>query len=415
MKNRKKIIIISIISFILLLSLIVGGYFLYININGESKYLNIKLNGKKEIKINFGEEYKDEGAKASYKNKDITKDIKVKNNLDLKKIGSYTYTYEIKYKNQKKKIERNVKVVDEVSPELKLNGDSEVVVYIGNNYEEKGSTAIDNYDGDLTEKIETTGSVDNNKIGEYTITYKVVDSSKNETVVERKIKVMEKPKVEQKIAVLNYHFFYETDEENENLCGKQSICLKMDRFRQQLKWLNDNGYKTLTMKEFVSWMYGEIDVPEKSVLITIDDGAYGTGAHNGNHLIPALEEYKIHATLFLITGWWDISNYQSPYLEVESHTNDLHTSGGCNATCVGYDRLVADLNKSIEITKSKEAFCFPFYDSSSEAIRAVRDVGFKVAFVGGNRKASRKDDKYRIPRYPIHDSTTLQQFKNMVN
>ena len=191
----------------------------------------------------------------------------------------------------------------------------------------------------------------------------------------------------------------------------------MDRFREQLKWLNDNGYTTLTMKQFVSWMYGEIDVPEKSVLITIDDGALGTGSHNGNYLIPALEEYKIHATLFLITGWWDISNYQSPYLEVESHTHDLHVSGDCGRyklNCISHDELLADLNKSIEVTKSKEAFCFPFYDYTNNSINTVKEAGFKVAFIGGNRKASRSDDKYKIPRYVIYDSTSLQSFINMV-
>ena len=189
----------------------------------------------------------------------------------------------------------------------------------------------------------------------------------------------------------------------------------MDTFRKHLKYLNDNGYKTLTMKEFVDWMYGKIEIPKKSVLITIDDGAYGTGNHNGNHLIPALEEYKVHATLFLITGWWDIANYQSPYLEVESHTHDLHTSGGCNATCIGYNGLMEDLKKSISVTKSTQAFCFPFYDYSNEAIRAVKEAGFKVAFTKGNRKASRKDDKYKIPRYIIYDSTSMDSFIKMVS
>ena len=172
------------------------------------------------------------------------------------------------------------------------------------------------------------------------------------------------------------------------------------------------------MKEFVGWMYGNNSIPEKSVLITIDDGAYGTGKHNGNHLIPILEEYKVHATLFLITGWWDISNYQSEYLEVESHTHDLHIEENCGyrskVNCVGYDRLLADLKQSIEVTKSTTAFCFPFYESTNESVQAVKEAGFKVAFVGGNRKASRSSDKYRIPRYPIQDSTTLEKFISYV-
>ena len=413
MKNKKKIIIIlSIILFLIIAS--VSAYFIYININGEAKYLKIKLNGKKEITINYKDEYKDKGAKATYKNKDITKNIKTKTDINLEKIGTYSYTYTIKYKKQTKSIKRIINIIDKENPVLELNGKEEITLYKGNEYKEEGAKATDNYDGDITENIEISGEVDKDKIGEYTITYKVVDSSNNESSIERKVKVIEKPKGEQKVAVLNYHFFYEDWSEG---CH-ESICEKMSRFREQLKWLNDNGYKTLTMQEFVDWMYGNISIPEKSVLITIDDGAYGTGAHNGNHLIPALEEYKVHATLFLITGWWDISNYQSPYLEVQSHTHDLHIEENCGyrskVNCVGYDRLLADLKQSIEVTKSNTSFCFPFYEATNESIQAVKDAGFKVAFVGGNRKASRSDNKYRIPRFPIQDGTSLSKFIEMV-
>ncbi len=53
------------------------------------------------------------------------------------------------------------------------------------------------------------------------------------------------------------------------------------------------------MQEFRDWMYGKKSIFQKrSVLITIDDGAMGTGAHNGNKLIQFLEEYEMHATLF---------------------------------------------------------------------------------------------------------------------
>ena len=414
--SKKKMILLMVGVIIILCCVGIASYYAYININGESKYLRIKLKGDREITLDYGSEYKDLGANAYYKNKNISKDIKIVSNIDLNKIGSYTYNYSIKYKKQSKSVIRKINIVDTKAPEISLNGKAEVSLYVGDNYKEENANATDNYDGDITDKISISGEVDTSKVGEYVITYNILDSSNNEASIERKIKVIEKPKAVQKIAVLNYHFFYE--DWNSEPCH-ESICEKMDTFRKQLQYLNDNGFKTLTMKEFVDWMYGKIDVPEKSVLITIDDGAYGTGKHNGNHLIPALEQYKVNATLFLITGWWDISNYQSPYLEVESHTHDLHIeeSSGYRSKVnhVGYDRLMEDLKQSIEVTKSTNAFCFPFYESSSESIRAVKDSGFKVAFVGGNRKASRNDDKFRIPRYPIQNSTSMEQFKNMVN
>ena len=80
-----------------------------------------------------------------------------------------------------------------------------------------------------------------------------------------------------------------------------------------------------------------------------------------------------------------------------------------------YEDLVKDLKESINVVKDTSSFCFPFYDYTSSSIKAVQEVGFKVAFIGGERKATRNDNKYKIPRYPIHDYDTLSSFKSMVN
>ena len=402
-----------------LILLVIGCASCFYYFNMSSKYLKIKLNGKNNIVLNYGEEYTDEGASASYKSKNITNKIEVKTNINLDKIGTYEYTYIIKYNHHTKKVKRKVTIVDKENPTITLIGDSEIVLFKGDTYNEQGAEATDNYDKDLTSEIKITGSVDTNTVGEYTISYEVSDSSNNSANVSRKIIVKDWVTSATSVAVLNYHFFYETQEEYDYPCEHQIICLKMDKFREQLQWLKDNDYKTLTMQEFVDWMYNRIELPEKSVLLTIDDGALGTGTHNGNHLIPALEEYGAHATLFLITGWWDIANYQSSNLEVESHTHDLHYYQDCGysskVNCVGYENLVEDLKKSIERTNSTLSFCYPYYEYSDESIQAVKDVGFQVAFAGGGRKATRNDNKYTIPRYVIYDSISLQEFINMVS
>lgn len=222
-----------------------------------------------------------------------------------------------------------------------------------------------------------------------------------------------------KIAVINYHFFYDP---TLNESCNEGICLDVKKFKEQLQYLKDNNYKTLKMEEFKSWMYGEIELPARSVLLTIDDGAMGTGAHNGNKLIPILEEYDMYATLFLIAGWWDKSNYVSDHLDVESHTFDMHTGNLCSnqprgaqMLCSTKEQVLNDLKKSIEILGTNTAFCFPFYAYNDSTIESVKEVGFKLAFVGGNVKATRNSNKYMIPRYPVYNSTSLNQFINMVN
>ena len=218
----------------------------------------------------------------------------------------------------------------------------------------------------------------------------------------------------QSIAVLNYHFFYAPGQTNCN----ESICLNTDKLREHMKYLKDNNYKTLTMEEFKKWMYGEIEIPSRSILLTVDDGAMGTGKHNGNYLNPILEEYKMNATLFLVTGWWGIDNYYGDYLDIQSHTHDMHQYGTCGRgqiNCNGYDAAMADLKNSIDVVKNTDSFCFPFYMTSETSLKAVKDSGFKLAFVGGNVKAKRTNDKWLIPRYPILSDITLNQFISKVS
>lgn len=430
MKNRKnKNIIIAIILVLITLS-IVGGVFLYNYLkektNGNKKYLSIHLLGQKEITLNYKEKYKDNGAKAFYKDENLTSDIQVTNNVDYKKLGTYEYKYKIKYKNQTKELTRKVSIIDKEVPKIALNGDKEMILHLGDTYKDPGAKAIDNYDGDITKNIKIDNkSLNNKKEGTYKITYTITDSSNNTSKIERTIKVIKKEELKkknittnnniQKVPVLNYHFFYKSKSEKCN----EDICLDVSNFRKQLDYLKENGYKALTMDEFVDWMYGKITIPKKSVLITIDDGAHGTSKINGNHLIPILEEYKMHATLFLITGWWDIKDYYSPYLDIESHTHNLHFAGNCGyrskVNCVSYKDLLEDLKKSLKVVKSSKAFCFPFYSYSDKSIKAVKEAGFKTAFIGGYRKATQKDNKYKIPRYPVHDSTSMKEFKNMIN
>lgn len=218
----------------------------------------------------------------------------------------------------------------------------------------------------------------------------------------------------QQIPVLNYHFFYSEEDENCN----EIFCLDINSFKEQLDYLKYNGYKTLTIQEFRDWMYGKIELPKKSVLLTIDDGAMGTGINNGNKLIPILEEYGMNATLFLITTWWDVNNYQSDYLAVESHGDDIHRFGACNANniqCLSHQELIADINKSIQHLNSKIAFAYPFNDYTEDSLYALEELGFEIAFIGSDRKATRNDHKYLIPRYAIYDFTSMDEFINMVN
>lgn len=399
---KKKVIIL-----ITILVLCFACLFIFERIHGISLFINIKLNGS-DSTINLGEEYTDEGVVAKYGNKEI--EVTASNDIDNTKVGSYSYIYKATYKKVSKEIKRTITVLDNIAPTISLNGRKNISIVKGSSYTELGVTAKDNYDGEITD-INISGEVDTNVAGKYELVYTVKDSSNNEASITRTINVVDS--VATKIPILNYHFFY-----NDGDGCRENLCVHVNKFREQLNYLKENGYYTITIKEFTDWMYGNIELPNKSVLITIDDGGWGTGTDKGNYLIPALEENDMYATLFLVTGFWGPEAYQSPNLDVESHTNNLHYEQRCGhrskVNCVSYETVLNDLKETIDILGTKEAFCFPFYEATDTSVRAVKDAGFKVSFAGKGGNVTRSTDKYRIPRYAVYDSTTMDQFIKMV-
>lgn len=79
---------------------------------------------------------------------------------------------------------------DENAPAISLNGLSEITIDLGETFNDPGASANDEEDGDLTKSVTVTGTVDNQKVGTYTLKYNVSDEAGNPaTEVTRTVKV----------------------------------------------------------------------------------------------------------------------------------------------------------------------------------------------------------------------------------
>ena len=100
--------------------------------------------------------------------------------VDTTTVGEYTLTYTATDSaGNIGTATRVVKVVDTTKPVITLDGDAIVTVTEGTTYTDAGARANDNYDGDISSKIETTNLVDVATIGDYTVTYNVKDDANN--------------------------------------------------------------------------------------------------------------------------------------------------------------------------------------------------------------------------------------------
>ncbi|MCP4117310.1 MAG: polysaccharide deacetylase family protein [Desulfobacteraceae bacterium] len=71
------------------------------------------------------------------------------------------------------------------------------------------------------------------------------------------------------------------------------------QFEADLIFLKENGYRTLSMDGFISILNRKGALPEKSVLLTVDDGRSSFWRYG----FPLLEKYGMKATLFVNPGW----------------------------------------------------------------------------------------------------------------
>jgi peptidoglycan/xylan/chitin deacetylase (PgdA/CDA1 family) len=97
-----------------------------------------------------------------------------------------------------------------------------------------------------------------------------------------------------RVAILGYHDFSETEPET-------AMRIRTSKFRKQLETIRQLGLSVISLDDFVAWKKGEKEIPEKSVLITLDDGwkSVYTDA------FPILREFGYPFALYLYKNYVD--------------------------------------------------------------------------------------------------------------
>ena len=182
--------------------------------------VSFQLKGSDTIQLYVNEDYKEpgfvaEGSVSGNLDKYVTVSKDIKNYP-----GVYEVKYSLNYNGAKIDKVRKVKVVskpivsDDVHDEseipdnnsvgkndglkvdstdrikIKLKGYSHVYLLKGMTYQDDGVLAVTDSGKDVTDTVVKTGNVDTNKVGSYTITYTVTDSSKKSATVKRVVDVL---------------------------------------------------------------------------------------------------------------------------------------------------------------------------------------------------------------------------------
>ena len=376
--------------------------------------LSLSLNGPDEMTIGLNGLYEEKGAKACVGGRDASDRVQITGSVDTSTPGTYTLKYEIETLT----VERKVTVTDKMKPELILEGDDTMELMLGETFEEPGYRAVDENGRDITGDVKVTGT-ELTRAGENQIKYTVSNSRGNTTQLMRSVNVL--PNTEYDAAglpVCMYHYVYDENDPPEDLYNRFGNYISQQELEKELNWLNEEGYYFPTWKEVREYIDGELMLPDKSIVITFDDGSRSFLDYG----IPVLEKCRVPSTSFVITsndGEKKIAGYQSDYVTYQSHSDNMHRPGGNIGhggifTALSYDEALADLQKSIEICGSSDAFAYPYGDYNDSCRQVVEDAGFLCAVTTQAGKAYPGDNPMLLPRVRMSLGQSLDQFISMV-
>ncbi len=180
-----------------------------------------------------------------------------------------------------------------------------------------------------------------------------------------------------------------------------------ETFENDLKYLKENGYTTIVIKDLIDFAYEGKPLPEKPIMITFDDGYY----NNYLYAFPLLKEYNSKMVFSPIGRYadaysetvdthanyahasWDNINEMigSGLVEVQNHSYNMHTTKGRNGTkkkkgesLDEYKKLFSEdvmkMQKTIKKNTGIEAttFTYPFGAISNVSVDILKELGFKA-------------------------------------
>lgn len=204
------------------------------------------------------------------------------------------------------------------------------------------------------------------------------------------------------------------------------MVITLEDFTDQMDYLKDNNYTVLSLKEFELFMLNRKQVPDKSVLITFDDGYKNVF----KFAYPVLKKHGFFATNFLVTGL--ITNrtipYDSSYLQYASidelkeaadvfdygnHTNSMHQRNGDGVAYLEwYDtkKVKEDLATANEWLGHSIAFAAPYGEYNPTTLDILRDLNTKMAFTIESGYAEPSQHILELPRQAIYPFYTMEDF-----
>lgn len=216
------------------------------------------------------------------------------------------------------------------------------------------------------------------------------------------------PREQTRVAVLGYHNFSNSKPVSE-------MRMRTSEFCQQMQYIKDAGLTVITMQDFLDWLLADRCLPERCVLITIDDGwrSVYTDA------FPVLKAYGYPFTLYLYTSFLSgrgtsmhpgmVREMLEAGATIGSHsTTHLYPSQWKNLAedSPEYaEQLQREFPDSVsrlkELFGNCSTYCYPGGFHTQPMRDCLQNMGVAAAFTVLEKKVTTQEDPLQVHRYMV--------------
>lgn len=232
----------------------------------------------------------------------------------------------------------------------------------------------------------------------------------------------------QRVSVIIYHEI--VDSPQEKPLGKAFITRV--QFEEQMRYLYEQGFTTLSMQELVEFMQCRRNVPKKSVVINFDDGW-----SSQRKAFPILNQYNFKASFWIITGdgYGDVyfrpeeikAIDAHPNWEVGSHTVTHPWNSGSNLmtwlNCYPAGRSREDVRRELADSKARleqllnhrvTMLAWPCGWYNRPLIQMAQENGYEILLTTIGKANVKGGNVLEIRRFFVDGCSSIDDFKSIV-
>ncbi|MDU7733712.1 MAG: polysaccharide deacetylase family protein [Citrobacter freundii] len=205
------------------------------------------------------------------------------------------------------------------------------------------------------------------------------------------------------IPVLTYHHILR-DEENTRF-RHTSTTTSVRAFSNQMAWLQDRGYTTLTMYQLEGYIRNSMNLPARAVVLTFDDGLKSVSWDPKSLQFMSLSELNEIRDVF----------------DFQSHTHFLHRVDANRRPILlsrSYHNILFDFARSRRALSQFNPhvlyLSYPFGGYNATAVKAAGDAGFHMAVTTVRGKVKPGDNPFLLKRLYILRTDSLETMSRLI-